>query len=422
MNKNTKILHLEDSVKDAELIRAIIDNGGIGQDYILTDSKEKFIDILKSQDIDIILCDYSLPDIDGNEALNYVKENHSEIPFIFVSGSIGEDKAIESMINGATDYVLKHKLERLVPAIKRALHERDLENMHIKSDGKIKLKNKKIEIQNKKLSQFNRDLILQNEENAKQAEELIVAKEMAEENDRLKTAFLQNMSHEIRTPLNGIIGFSDLLNSEDITRAEIISYTGIITQSGKRLMEIINNILDISRIQTGQIKIEKKLILINSLFFDLLSFFSPLARKKNINLSCPNLDNKGIILYSDELKLHQIFVNLINNAIKFTKSGEINFGCREEGDFVKFYVKDTGIGIPKELYDKIFDRFIQVEKSLSRDHEGAGLGLAISRGFVELLGGKIWVESEIGKNTTFYFNLPSVKDATNISSYVTLSD
>ncbi|EKD31067.1 MAG: PAS/PAC sensor hybrid histidine kinase [uncultured bacterium] len=326
------------------------------------------------------------------------------------------------MINGATDYVLKHKLERLVPAIKRALHERDLENMHIKSDGKIKLKNKKIEIQNKKLSQFNRDLILQNEENAKQAEELIVAKEMAEENDRLKTAFLQNMSHEIRTPLNGIIGFSDLLNSEDITRAEIISYTGIITQSGKRLMEIINNILDISRIQTGQIKIEKKLILINSLFFDLLSFFSPLARKKNINLSCPNLDNKGIILYSDELKLHQIFVNLINNAIKFTKSGEINFGCREEGDFVKFYVKDTGIGIPKELYDKIFDRFIQVEKSLSRDHEGAGLGLAISRGFVELLGGKIWVESEIGKNTTFYFNLPSVKDATNISSYVTLSD
>jgi len=417
MNKNTKILHLEDSVNDAELIRTIIDNGSIGHDYILTDSKEKFIKILKNQDIDIILCDYSL---DGNEALRYVRDNHSQIPFIFVSGSIGEDKAIESMLNGATDYVLKDKLERLIPAIKRALRERELVDMRNKSEGKLKLKNKQIEIQNNKLSQFNRDLILQNEEKEKQAEELIIAKDRAEESDRLKTAFLQNMSHEIRTPLNGIIGFSDLLNSENITKAEIKSYTTIITQSGKRLIEIINNILDISRIQTGQIKIEQKKILINSLFADLLSFFSPLAKTKNINLRCPNLENKDIIMFSDELKLHQIFVNLINNSIKFTKSGNIDFGCEEEGNFVKFYVKDTGIGIPKELFDKIFDRFVQVEKSLSRDYEGAGLGLAISRGFVELLGGKIWVESEFGKSTTFYFNLPCVKDVTINKSCVTL--
>lgn len=256
----------------------------------------------------------------------------------------------------------------------------------------------------------NKELIFQNQEKEKRAEELIIAKDRAEESDRLKTAFLQNMSHEIRTPLNGIIGFSELLNSENITKAEIKSYTAIITQSGKRLMEIINNILDISRIQTGQIIIEQKMILVNSIFADLLSFFSPLAGTKNINLRCPNLDGKGIIIFSDELKLHQIFVNLINNAIKFTKSGEIDFGCVEEDNFVKFYVKDTGIGIPKELFDKVFDRFVQVEKSLTRNYEGAGLGLAISRGFVELLGGKIWVESEIGKSTTFYFNLPCVKD------------
>jgi len=419
MNKKTKILHLEDSVNDAELIRAIIENGEIEQEYILTDSKKKFINILEKQNIDIILCDYSLPDVDGNEALKYVRENHSKIPFIFVSGSIGEDKAIESMLNGATDYVLKDKLERLIPAIKRALRERELEGMRNKSEGRLKLKNKQIEIQNKKLSQFNRDLILQNEEKEKRAEELIVAKERAEESDRLKTAFLQNMSHEIRTPLNGIIGFSDLLNSENITKAEIKSYTTIITQSGKRLMEIINNILDISRIQTGQIKIEQKIISVNSLFADLLSFFSPLAGTKNINMRCPNLDGKGIIIYTDELKLHQILVNLINNAIKFTKSGNIDFGCEEEENFVKFYVKDTGIGIPKELFEKIFDRFVQVEKSLTRDYEGAGLGLAISRGFVELLGGKIWVESEIGKSTTFYFNLPYVKDVTINKSCVT---
>lgn len=413
MKKNTKILHLEDSVNDAELIRTIIESGGIGHDYILTDSKEEFINILENQHIDLILCDYSLPDVAGNEALNYVKENHNKIPFIFVSGSIGEDIAIESMLNGATDYVLKNRLERLNPAIKRALHERELENMRIKTDGNLKLKNKKIEIQNKKLSRFNRDLLFQNEEIEKQAEELIVAKDKAEESDRLKTAFLQNMSHEIRTPLNGIIGFSELLNSEDITKEEISSYTAIIIQSGKRLMEIVNNILDISRIQTGQIRVEKKMIIINSLFADLLSFFSPLARSKNIALSCHNLENKGVIIFSDELKLHQIFVNLINNAIKFTESGEIDFGCEEEENSVKFYVKDTGIGIPKDLFNEIFDKFVQVDKSLSKDHEGVGLGLAISRGFVELLGGKIWVESEVGKSTTFNFNIPSVKNATN---------
>jgi len=412
MIKNTKILHLEDSVNDAELIRAIIESGGIVAEYILTDNKQEFINTLETQDIDIILCDYSLPDVDGNEALKYVRDSHSQIPFIFVSGSIGEDKAIDSMLNGATDYVLKDKLERLVPAIKRALHERELEYMRNKSERKLKLKNKKIEIQNKKLLQFNKDLLFQNEEKEQRAAELSIAKERAEESDRLKTAFLQNMSHEIRTPLNGIIGFSDLLNSGNISKAEIKNYTAIITQSGKRLMEIINNILDISRIQTGQIKIEQKLIFINSLFADLLSFFSPLTGTKNIKLRCPNLENKALTIISDELKLHQIFVNLINNAIKFTKSGSIDFGCEEEEEFVIFYVKDTGIGIPKELFDEIFDRFVQVEKSLTRNYEGAGLGLAISRGFVELLGGKIWVESETGKGTTFYFSLPCVKDVT----------
>ena len=288
-----------------------------------------------------------------------------------------------------------------------------------KRAAELLIANKELVFQNKEKEKraaelliANKELVFQNKEKEKRAEELIIAKERAEESDRLKTAFLQNMSHEIRTPLNGIIGFSDLLNSENISKSEIKSYTAIITQSGKRLMEIINNILDISRIQTGQIIIEQKMILTNSLFADLLSFFSPLARIKNLNLRCPNLDGKGIIIYTDELKLHQILVNLINNAIKFTKSGEIDFGCVEEDNFVTFYVRDTGIGIPKELFEKIFDRFVQVEKSLTRDYEGAGLGLAISRGFVELLGGKIWVESEIGKSTTFYFNLPCVKYVT----------
>jgi len=244
----------------------------------------------------------------------------------------------------------------------------------------------------------------------KQAEqELIASKEKAEESDKLKTAFLQNMSHEIRTPLNGIIGFSTLLNDEDLSKDDIKEYTAIISQSGKRLIEIVNNVLDISKIQTGQIVIKRQSILINSIFSDLFTFFSPITNAKNICLNYNNQDDKFRTLYTDEAKLHQILMNLISNAVKFTKSGNIDFGFEIKDDFIQLYVKDTGIGILPELYETIFDRFIQAEQTMTKNYEGAGLGLAISKGLVELLGGKIWVESEIDKGTTFFFTIPHIQ-------------
>jgi PAS domain S-box-containing protein len=236
--------------------------------------------------------------------------------------------------------------------------------------------------------------------------ELIRAKVHAEESDNLKTAFLQNMSHEIRTPLNGIIGFSELLNDECISKADTLHFTTIIKQSGKRLIEIVNNVLDISKIQTGQVEIHKKTILIHLVLEDLFIFFSPIAKVKKIKLISNFENDKTTIIFSDEAKLYQILTNLINNALKFTKSGSIDFGFINKNNTVEFYVKDTGIGISKELHEKIFLRFIQAEMSQTRNFEGAGLGLAICKGLVELLGGKIWVESEIGKGTSFYFTLP----------------
>ncbi|NWJ49989.1 MAG: response regulator [Bacteroidetes bacterium] len=256
------------------------------------------------------------------------------------------------------------------------------------------------------LSIANSELIFQNKEKEKRAAELIIAKENAEESDKLKTAFLQNMSHEIRTPLNGIIGFSSLLNDEDINKEEIKEFTTIIIQSGKRLIEIVNNVLDISKIQTGQIEIKRTPILINSIFLDLFTFFSPITNAKNIRLSFHNYNDESRTIYSDETKLNQILTNLINNAVKFTKSGNIDYGFEIKDDFIQFYVKDTGIGIEEELHDRIFDRFIQAEQTMTKNYEGAGLGLAISKGLVELLGGKIWVKSDINKGTTFFFTLP----------------
>ncbi len=635
--KKIKILHLEDSTNDSELIQSIIDSDEIDYEYYFADNEKDFIKILKTEKINLILSDFSLPDYNGNDALKLVRNNFNHIPFIFVSGAMGEDRAIDAMLNGATDYVLKNKLERLVPAIKRALREHEIEVERNQAIINLRKKNEQIEAQNKEYIQINKELafysnenakraaeliiankelafqneekgkraaeliiankeltfqnkekekradelmiadkelgfqnkeklkradeliianieldfqnkekekrageliiadkelgfqnkeklkradeliiankelvfqnkekekraseliiankellfqnkekekraaelviankellfqnkekenradeliiadkelsyqnkeklkradeliianielifqnkekekraseliiankelVFQNEEKEKRAAELIIAKENAEESDKLKTAFLHNISHEIRTPLNGIIGFSALLNFDDVSKDEIKEYTALINQSGKRLIEIVNNVLDISKIQTGQIKIEPKAIVIKSMFSDLFTFFSPIAIIKKISLKYHNEKDEQRSIFTDEAKLHQILVNLINNALKFTKSGQIDYGYEVKGDFLQFFVKDTGIGIEEELYEKIFERFIQAEQSMTKNYEGAGLGLAISKGLIELLGGKIWVKSEIGKGSTFFFTLP----------------
>lgn len=237
--------------------------------------------------------------------------------------------------------------------------------------------------------------------------ELLKSKEKAEESDRLKTAFLQNMSHEIRTPLNGILGFSHLLQAEDISKEDIKEYTGIIQQSGNRLLNIINAVLDISKIETKQIAVSNKSFSLHSMLSDLYSFFTPIAAKKNLEMNyfIQRLNNNGLI-DTDDIKLNQILTNLINNAIKFTQIGKIDFGYEVKGNCIEFFVRDTGIGISLEHQEKIFERFTQVDSKNTRCYEGVGLGLAICKGLVELLGGSIWVVSEADKGSTFYFSIP----------------
>lgn len=268
------------------------------------------------------------------------------------------------------------------------------------------LQNKEKEKREAELIIANEELVFQNKEKEKRAAELIIAKEKAEESDNLKTAFLRNMSHEIRTPLSAIIGFSALLNDENNSKDDIREFTTLISQSGKRLIETVNNVIDIAKIQTGQVEIKKKPIFVYSIFSDLFTFFYPLANTKNIRLNYHNHGSGFIMIFSDEAKLYQILTNLLNNAIKFSESGDIDFGYEVKDDVIQFYVKDTGIGIHPDLYETIFDRFIQAEQSFSRGYEGAGLGLAICKGLVGLLGGKISVESEVNKGTTFFFTLP----------------
>jgi len=253
-------------------------------------------------------------------------------------------------------------------------------------------------------------------ESKKAEQKLIKAKEKAEESDRLKTAFLCNMSHEIRTPMNGILGFSELLKEPGLTNEQQNEYIRIIQKSGARMLNIISEIMDISKIEAGLIEVNIKELNIYEQLEYIYTLLKPDAEAKKLNISLINsLHNKEVIINTDNEKFCTILSNLVKNAIKYTDEGFVEFGIStssttesvsEPIEMIQFYVKDTGIGIPKNKQVVIFDRFMQAEITDVMARQGAGLGLAISKAYAEKLGGKIWVESEEGKGSTFYFTLP----------------
>ncbi|RLD47849.1 MAG: hypothetical protein DRI94_13385, partial [Bacteroidetes bacterium] len=225
---------------------------------------------------------------------------------------------------------------------------------------------------------------------------------VAEENNKLKSAFIANLSHEIRTPMNSIIGFSKLLKRNNLTKENINNYTDIIIENGNNLLIIINDILDISKLQAKQFSIKKSKFNLNKL---ILNLFSDFEAKTNNNieflLKIPS-NFSNIIINTDEIRLKQILINFLSNAVKFTKKGVISIGYEFFDDKIKIFVKDTGIGISKKNKLKIFDSFVQVDNKLSRKYEGTGLGLAISKELSILLGGTIGVNSHYGKGSEFF--------------------
>ena len=239
--------------------------------------------------------------------------------------------------------------------------------------------------------------------------ELIKAKEKAEESDRLKSAFLANMSHEIRTPMNGILGFADLLKEPKLSTAEQKEYISLIEKSGVRMLNIINDIIDISKIESGQMKVNIKESTINEQIEYIYEFFKPEVEAKGMQILYKNaLLSKESIIKTDREKVFAILTNLVKNAIKYSDKGTIEFGYLRKGEYLEFFVKDKGIGISKDRQGAIFERFIQADYGDKRAYQGAGLGLTISKGYVEMLGGKIWVDSEEGKGSMFYFTLPYI--------------
>ena len=237
--------------------------------------------------------------------------------------------------------------------------------------------------------------------------ELIKAKEKAEESDRLKSAFLANISHEIRTPMNGILGFAELLREPGISNENQKEFLDVIEKSGTRMLNIINDLIDISKIEAGETNLRIRKTNINKMLYELHLFFMHESNQKDIRIDfhCGLPDDESNI-ETDGTKLNQILTNLIKNAVKFTEKGSVTFGYHHKKQKLEFFIADTGPGIDPDQKLLIFERFRQGTLGNMPKYEGAGLGLAISKAYVELLGGSIWIESELGKGSTFYFELP----------------
>lgn len=497
MHDKLRILLVEDSEDDAMLLLHHLRKGGYTIDYKRVETAESMAVLLKEDEWDIVLSDYVMPHFNGLDALMMLKESGHDVPFIIISGTIGEEIAVEAMKSGAHDYLMKDHLTRLIPAIERELREaksraerKQAENqlrilsravdqspamiLITDTDGAIDYvnpkftevtgyssmeaigKNPRILNSGKMAESFFKEMwetistrkTWSNEminkkkngvlywastsispivdkngiithyvglsedisEKKKIEEELIIAKERAEESDRMKTAFLHNISHEIRTPMNSIVGFSDLLVSNFDNKENLEQFSQIIKQRSSDLLEIINSILDIATIESGQLPVRLGNCNLQDVFEDLSHFFGEYQQrtgKQSIEFIINSLPvASDFVIRTDAVKLKQIFINLITNAFKYTKSGRIEAGCKLEDDYhLQFYVSDTGIGIPKDAQKSIFERFVKLNPEHYTLQDGTGLGLSIVKELTEMLGGTVWFESEPGKGSTFFFNI-----------------
>ena len=632
MGTPIRVLIIEDSDNDKELLLLELRRGGYDPEYACVETAEAMNSALDQNEWEIIISDYSMPKFSGITALQIAKDRKLDIPFILISGTIGEEIAVKAMREGASDYLMKGNIKRLIPAIDRELkdaevrrqrawtkdalqkneamlslilnsipqsifwkdrnsiylgcnkvfaqetgfedpaqiigksdfdlpwsreeseaYRRDdreviesqepkihiIETQHQHDGKKVWLDTTKIPLKDilnsgygvlgiyeniteqktaqealqeselrfrvlaesspvgifttnakgsttyvnqrwceisklsfdkamgtgwlKAIHPDDRDNLIQNWEQTtltgtnskaeyrfihpngsvawvigqavpqknekdcvtgyigtitditerKEMEaKLILSKEKAEESDHLKSAFLANMSHEIRTPMNGILGFAELLKEPDLTGEQQQDYIEIIEKSGARMLNIINDIVDISKIESGQMKVLLKETNINEQLEFVYKLFNREVEQKGLHLSLKkSLLLPDAIVETDREKLYAILTNLVKNAIKYTDKGSIEFGydlveTSHDLSLLQFYVKDTGIGIPKDRQETIFERFMQADIVDKMARQGAGLGLAISKAYVEMLGGKIGVESEEGKGSTFYFTIP----------------
>ncbi len=338
---------------------------------------------------------------------------------LFISGSVSKPihdfiLQIERLYKREKTYLPKNSTEQEVfDVVVKELSDAytRLESFNFELEQKVKNRTKELQQSQEQLITQNEEFSSLNKEYLKQNIDLKKAIQKAEESDRLKSAFLANMSHEIRTPMNGILGFTGLLQQDNLTKEEKAKYIEIINNSGNQLLTIISDIIDISKIEAGQVNLTIEDENINKLLDKLESQFKVELvnkRKRNIQLIMKKgLEDSECTIKVDGVRLNQVLMNLIGNAIKFTNEGVIEFGYRvHEKHRLLFYVEDTGSGVSLTDQKIIFERFMQAENTTKKNIGGTGLGLSISKGLITLMGGKIWMDSVPGRGSTFFFTIP----------------
>jgi signal transduction histidine kinase len=392
--KEANILIVDDQEANVDVLYGFLEMQGYENIVTTTDPRD-VVDLLSSFKPDLILLDITMPYLNGFEVMEQLRELIPEnifLPILILTADITTESKIRALSGGASDFLIKpFDLLEVGLRIKNLLYTSYLNQLLMNQNSVL----------DEKVRERTHELVRKNVE-------LDAAREKAESSERLKTSFINNISHEIRTPLNGILGFGQILTDPFLKEEEKAEYLHIMNESSERLISTVTNFMEISIISSGNQEVIKAEFKPEFVLNDLKGHFKGICDRKNINLSVSLPPEAGFQkIYTDKELLFKILRHLLDNAIKFTDAGGfiiLGFEVRES-EFL-FYVKDNGKGISEDGKQSIFKRFMQEDNSYTRGYEGCGIGLSISTGLIELLGGTIWVDSEKGKGSTFFFTVP----------------
>jgi len=388
-----KILIVDDQQANIDILMDFLEMQGYDNLEQVTDPREVLLKC-RAQNYDLILLDLMMPHMSGFEVMQQLKDNLPEndfLPILVLTADVSEEARRSALSAGATDFLSKpFDLIEVGLRIRNILFTKDLfrqiQNQNLILEEKVKERTYRLQKMN---------------------DELIIARDKAETGDRLKTAFIQNISHEVRTPLNGILGFAEIMSDPEFTDEEKMEYKPLLEASCDRLLNTITDYMDIAALMAGTTEVALRSVNLSAMVRELGENFSGLARVKNIQFRVsPVENNNDLFIRTDHDLILKAVKSILDNAVKFTKEGTIEFGYRVQDDKVSVFVKDTGIGIPAEMKDRIFDAFAQGETKLTRNYEGNGLGLAIVKGVLKLLHGDLTFTSKVGEGSEFIVDIP----------------
>jgi two-component system sensor histidine kinase/response regulator len=400
--KTANILIVDDQEANIDVLEGLLEMQGYINIKKTADPRE-VIELYKTFKPDIILLDLSMPYMSGFDVMEKLSPLIPEnifLPILVLTADVSSESKQRALSGGASDFLTKpFDLFEVGLRIQNLLFSSYLQQQLLKHN----------QILEEKVQERTYELQLKNIE-------LLAAKEKAEASDRLKSSFINNISHEIRTPLNGILGFGQILAEEDLAESEKEMYLQMLNSSSLRLIDTVTNFLDIAMLTSGNQKVSKKEFNPGEVLQNVVQKYKDKCHEKSVSITLQKpSDHLAIKIFTDVELFGKIIHQLVDNAVKFTSQGSILTGFEMIGDEINFFVKDTGIGISEENKMHIFENFRQEDSNTTRGYEGSGLGLPIASKFIQLLDGKIWLESEKGKGSTFHFSLPTMGKATTIN-------